>query len=409
MSVKRFLIFSVLLVAVDSQCPSVCRCLSSYVADCSSGDLIEIPKERFDVHLQMLNISNNKVEALQKTTLKDLKVISLVELDVSSNLISYVHKEAFIRHPKLEKINLSHNKISRIEASTFKYIPHLNWLSVAGNPLSEHVPILHSTSLKTFILSSCDLVNIFPFAFNHLPNLKELVLSSNKIEILEPLEGIENVSVLDLSDNNLTYLSVDLLGKLSNLTNLNLKNNLMNSLSVEVISQLVKISNMNSTDLEGNPWVCNCFMYNTTYQWCQKHLPDLNIFCSSPPSMKGRLWTAYQETGCEDDSEIVDAVEIFKNPSDSSKSANIKIVPDVFRSIDRSSGVKSESIHARNAVKESGFSINYMHSSIILSIVCLCLMSTAGFLWYRLTIRTNLRSGPSKCSSEKHSLRHNYV
>ena len=322
-------------------------------------------------------------------------MVSLVELDASSNMIIYVHREAFLRHSKLERLDLSSNYIRRIDPNTFRFNPRLTWLSLARNQVFERFPILHSTSLINLHLSSCGFISISPSTFSGLPNLQELHLSHNRIETLPSLQGVENLKILDLSNNHLTSLSTNLLDDLSSLIYLNLKNNWMNSLDVEVVKNLVNISE--SDDLEGNPWECDCLMLNTTYKWCQENYQKLNILCSSPPSLEGKFWTAYEENEedvCEDTIEVVDVFDKF---SGSSRSANIKVF------------MNPVSVYERREIptQQSGFVMNYMYSSIVLGTLCIILMSIAAFLWYKVTSRNDLRSGPSKNASEKHSLRHN--
>jgi hypothetical protein len=65
------------------------------------------------------------------------------------------------------------------------------------------------------------------------------------------------------------------------------------------MSQLVKVSN--STDLYGNPWVCDCPLFNTTYSWCQNNSVDLELVCSNPPKFKGKTWKFYEYSGCDND------------------------------------------------------------------------------------------------------------
>jgi len=51
---------------------------------------------RFDRYVQNHDISDNGIEFLNKTSLKDLGVISLVQLNASRNYIREIDEEAFL-------------------------------------------------------------------------------------------------------------------------------------------------------------------------------------------------------------------------------------------------------------------------------------------------------------------------
>ena len=317
--------------------------------------------------------------------------MSLVELDASSNQISYVHREAFLSLHRLEKLDLSSNSLMFIIPKTFSYNRNLKWLSLERNQFSEFVPALQSKSLEHLILSSSGISTFPTTAF--LPNLKELYLSHNKIEELATLKGVQILRFLDLSNNHLRSLDAGFLDEFPGLIRLDLRNNWMNSLNVEVVQKLDRITG--SDELEGNPWVCDCMMFNTTYSWCRENFQNLSIRCSSPLALKGKPWTQYEENGCEDGDEVAEVVEIFVKPSDLLKSQKMRALE---APVERPSRV---------GMSLAGFEMSFIQTTIILAVMCLLAMSVAGVLWYKLTKRNNIRDGPSMNSSEKRNLRLN--
>jgi hypothetical protein len=177
-------------------------------------------------------------------------------------------------------------------------------LSLSSNEhfsLPEGGSFLSSRSLKVLHLSACNLPHIPPKSFQHLPKLQELYISHNQITILQPLQAVELLTILDVSYNYLKDLNSTVFVALPNLIHLNLSFNNFSTLTVSVTAQLANVRN--AVDLQGNPWVCDCLMYSTMYCWCRNNSVGLILVCSSPSRFEGKLWTIYDEEGCDDDND----------------------------------------------------------------------------------------------------------
>ena len=261
--------------------------------------------------MQNLDISDNVIESLNKTSLRDLGVISLVQLNASRNYIRETDEEAFLGQSKLQTVDLSRNSLVIIEPKTFIRNPSLEILSLSSNKdlrLPEEVPFLYSNSLRVLQLSACNLSHIPPKAFEKLPNLQELYISYNKIGMLYNVQGVGHVTLLDISHNHLRVLGSDIFTELPELIHLNLRHNSLSTLNMTVIPQLANVSS--SADLNGNPWVCDCQMFNTIYSWCHDNSVDLELVCSSPPKFKGNPWKIYENSGCDNyNTDFADIVE----------------------------------------------------------------------------------------------------
>jgi uncharacterized protein YjbI with pentapeptide repeats len=239
--------------------------------------------------------------SLDKKSLRDKELASLVHFNASRNYISDIDEEAFLEQTNLQTVDLSSNYLTYIDPKTFKRNP-IKLLSLSNNKhfrLPEGGSFLSSTSLTVLHLSACNLPHIPPKTFQHLPNLQELYISHNHIFVLYPFQGVNKLTTLDVSYNYLRNLKYDGLDALSDLTDLNLSFINFSTLTVHVTAQLAKIRN--AVNLQGNPWVCDCLMYSTMYSWCANNSVDLSLVCSSPSRFKGKLWTVYQEEGCDDD------------------------------------------------------------------------------------------------------------
>ena len=242
---------------------------------------------RFDRYMQNFDISDNVIESLNKTSLTDLGVISLVQLNASRNYIKETDEEAFLGQSKLQTVDLSSNSLRNIEPKTFIRNPSLEilWLSRNQNlTLPEEGPFLVSQSLRVLQLSACNLSHIPPKAFEKLPNLQELYIDYNKIGMLYNLQGVGHVTKLDISHNYITDLGSHIFTALPKLIHLNLSHNNLSTLNTTVMTQLVNVSS--SADLNGNPWVCDCLMFKTIYSWCRNNSVELELVCSSPPEFK---------------------------------------------------------------------------------------------------------------------------
>ncbi|XP_021912982.1 slit homolog 1 protein-like [Zootermopsis nevadensis] len=224
---------------------------------------------RFDNNTQILDISGNSLTYLNKTSLRNMGVISLTQLNASRNSISDIHGEAFFGQSKLQTLDLSSNNLSYIEPWAFTRNPSLEWLSLSGNGfgmLPEEGYFLYSDSVRVLHLSACNLRHIPTETFQDLPNLQELYISHNLIDILPPL-GTGFLTVLDVSNNNLRDLESDIFTSSPKIIRLNLSYNGLRTLNIEMLPQLAKV--IRTDDLSGNPWVCDCVMFNTTYSWCR--------------------------------------------------------------------------------------------------------------------------------------------
>jgi len=96
--------------------------------------------------MQNIDISDNVIVSLGKTSLRGLGVISLVQLNASMNYISDIDKEAFFKQSKLQTVDLSSNSLMNIEPKTFIRNPSFEILSLSSNQylrLPEESPLLY--------------------------------------------------------------------------------------------------------------------------------------------------------------------------------------------------------------------------------------------------------------------------
>lgn len=191
--------------------------------DLSGQDLKEIPKSITKLkNLEYLDISHNQLKEIP-FFLTDLKKLAF--LDCSHNQIT----DADIVPSQLKKLkglNLNHNQLTKITAN----FPNVENLYLENNQITK-IDLLHfCKNLKSINLSdnqlnfidipygeslkNLNLLNIsnnqfldIPSFLDHAENLTSLYASGNKLKFVPNLKNKEYLSILDLSNNNITFIS----------------------------------------------------------------------------------------------------------------------------------------------------------------------------------------------------------
>lgn len=153
------------------------------------------------VHLETLDLSNNHIKVISNHIFKNLR--TLTSLSLYHNNVSNLGNECFKDMINLRDIDLTYNKIKYIDTNTFNELPNLSYLYLSNNEIT--------TVRGDFVC----------------PKLKFLYLSKNKLrEISETVFGkSQNLMDIDLSFNNIRYISPKTFFNLNELKNLNYKNN----------------------------------------------------------------------------------------------------------------------------------------------------------------------------------------
>lgn len=133
-----------------------------------------------DSHLQHLDLSKNRIFALQRGVFSPFK--SALIIDVSQNRLNRIHKNAFDGlQGNLQSLNLSHNLLGEIYSDTFESLAGLRVLDLSHN----HIGVLGYNS------------------FSGLKNLRGLLLTGNALTTLGFPAPLAKLQVLKLDDNKL--------------------------------------------------------------------------------------------------------------------------------------------------------------------------------------------------------------
>ncbi|XP_007949744.1 leucine-rich repeat-containing protein 70 [Orycteropus afer afer] len=275
-------------------------------------------------NLRNLYLQSNQVSFIPRGVFNDL--VSVQYLNLQRNRLTILGSGTFVGMIALRILDLSNNKILRISDSGFHHLGNLDCLYLEGNNLTK-VPsnafrVLRS--LKRLSLSHNHIEAIQPFAFKGLVSLEYLLLKNAKIKNVtkDGFSGISHLKHLILSYNDLENLNSDTFSLLKNLIYLQLDRNRIINIDNDTFANMgasLKILNLsfnNLTDLDpkvlkplsslthlqanSNPWECNCKLLGLR-DWLVSSAITLNIYCQSPPSMRGRAlhyikWTDF--TNC---------------------------------------------------------------------------------------------------------------
>lgn len=302
------LIFSVLGLAVVGgvkNCHPKCRCeVESYglfdsfsltKVDCSGIGPAAAPVP-IPLDTSHLDLSLNSISSITDSMLSGPGYTTLVSLDLSNNLISYINPKAFLKLRYLESLDLSKNALESLSDSCLAGVPlvevdlsenrfkdfnldlfttriqdmpimvdlsknlltsisrktpshplYIKSLMLAGNRFRT-VPMLKGVPLQYLNLDGNLISSIGAGAFESLTELIYLSLSGlPELKVIQAgaFKGLKNLQVLDLSSNSqLKSLGSDVFSGLVSLQELNLSNTAVTPLSRTVLTQMPSIKSI---------------------------------------------------------------------------------------------------------------------------------------------------------------------
>ncbi len=121
-----------------------------------------------------------------------------------------------------------------------KLLPNLTKLTIRNQTIDTLSHMASLANLEDLDVSGCTFPVEDLTVLTTLPSLKALTLSGCRLSTIEALNGAQNLTYLDLSDNTIRNLSV--LSTMPQLTELNLKHNAVNSL--EALSGLENLTKL---------------------------------------------------------------------------------------------------------------------------------------------------------------------
>lgn len=222
------------------------------ILDLSYNNLIEMDFSLLPENLESINISNNKISKVQNW--KELRHIEKV--DLRRNNIRVIDDSV---GPGIKYLYLSWNNIEHLEPFLFNRVKSLIELDLSHNMLTVIDQELFSNFvyLQNLYLNDNKISVLGMGCFNNLATLKSLNLSHNFISNLEfgTFSGLDSLEELDISHNSFTFINENSFHVLENLERLFLDNNLITTINVPDL--LEHLPNLKLITLQNNKWNCN--------------------------------------------------------------------------------------------------------------------------------------------------------
>uniref|UniRef100_A0A668TJJ7 TIR domain-containing protein n=1 Tax=Oreochromis aureus TaxID=47969 RepID=A0A668TJJ7_OREAU len=199
------------LVPVEGFSLKTCR-ISYSTAICVRSKLRAVPGD-IPSTVTGLDLTSNIISTIHASDFKDL--VNLTKLDLNSNSISQIESGAFASLSSLETLNLNNNKLVTLGENVFDGLSRLIELRINQNRIKQvaSTSFKSMTSLKLLDISHNKLHHItkVQLLLQHLPHLRELVISNNDLTTFQSFE-LTNKSLalqyLDLSKNPLAVFRI---------------------------------------------------------------------------------------------------------------------------------------------------------------------------------------------------------
>ena len=224
-----------------------CKTLKNFVV--TNQNQVDMSRiSELDDGLTSLNLNNNGITKIEGLNNKS----NLVSLRLESNQITNI--EGLENLYQLETLDFWNNHIEDIiPLSKNTTLTNLNLAAnkeIDGNRSNYTGERLEALNKIGEILDRGGTINIDIDKLGLFTNYKVLNLSSQKLETLELLEDLTQLTTLNLNDNKLTLEdknSQEILKNMTNLTNLTLSNN-----QITNIKAINNLSNLKTLYLSGN-------------------------------------------------------------------------------------------------------------------------------------------------------------
>nr|XP_034834390.1 toll-like receptor 3 [Maniola hyperantus] len=236
---------------------------------------------------------------------------ALKVLNLAFNRMKSIFDYTFIGLKNLRILNLENGTIFYIGDGTFKPLKHLEVLNLANNPLTANQNLTSGifdglNELKMLTLKNCGIKHLYDDdnMFEMLPNLTHLILANNELYFITPelLKPLKLLQVLDLSNNLImSWWRPLFLSSGVKPCNLYLEDNKITHFTLSMMQDInFLLENKENCsieiDLENNLFVCDCSSMYKPSMWLgingSQSLIDYfahsNFLCSSPDVWEDR-------------------------------------------------------------------------------------------------------------------------
>ncbi|XP_051821019.1 toll-like receptor 3 [Antechinus flavipes] len=184
--------------------------------------------------LEYLSIEDNNLLGITTNMFTGLTSLRHIILSSSFAYLKTLTNATFLSlaHSPLLILNLTRNKISRIETGAFSWLGHLEILDLGLNEISQELTGQEWKGLENITeiyLSYNKNLTLTSDSFTSVPSLKRLMLRRVACKQLDispsPFHPLQNLTILDLSNNNIANINDEMLKGLNQLEILDLQHN----------------------------------------------------------------------------------------------------------------------------------------------------------------------------------------
>ncbi|OQR80255.1 hypothetical protein BIW11_05184 [Tropilaelaps mercedesae] len=199
-----------------------------------------------NARLESLFLSGNRIQTLRN---EFEALYALKELSLNGNHLTEISSKAFENLISLQTLDLSRNRITKIEKNALLHLKKLEKIDIRENNLE-----CFGGSTPTFSAGS---------------PIREIYLSKNRLTTFPRIQfqALPKLSILDLDDNEIQFFAVPLFASMD--TKVFLRRNRLEFVSIELAKSYPKQESIYSSavgthrfHLEGNPFKCDCNIYN---------------------------------------------------------------------------------------------------------------------------------------------------
>ncbi|XP_074847936.1 toll-like receptor 3 [Carettochelys insculpta] len=185
-------------------------------------------------HLEYLFIDSNSVQEITPKTFTGLDNLKYLSLCNWTSGLEIITNKTFssLANSTLQFLNLTKSRITKIESGAFSWLGHLKILDLGLNEINQVLTGLEFKGLQNvedIYLSYNKQLTLTRKSFAFVPSLRKLMLRKVACSSLDltpsPFHPLRNLTILDISNNNLANVRDDLFDGLHKLEILDLQHN----------------------------------------------------------------------------------------------------------------------------------------------------------------------------------------
>lgn len=278
-SAMMHLLFILAVVLPCHGCPDKCLCFSQTVK-CQNQDLDAIPHS-LPSNTKFLFVTGNSISNISVESFPS-PLEQLTDLYLSGNEIESVDSGVFDNLPNLVQLDLSNNKIQTFSEGAF---PHNNSLQLLNLSRS-----FHNYCLTDGVLNNLLKGNLIQLTVLDLSNNDLLIPPDNMSQTLPSLVtlNLHNSSIISIQNGTL---------HMPQLRDLDLRDNSLRNLPRTILAEFSFVPDLH-IQLAGNPWRCDCFIEDML-MWLKNstHIIDAqNLTCADPEGLRQQTLLHLQQS-----------------------------------------------------------------------------------------------------------------